>query len=234
MSPLGQVPLYASQRGLPTRPFLHIPNGVDTSAFDATSATRIGHLKYGYFGSHGNTDHLETLVEALAHPSARARAGDFSVHFYGWGPRKGELEVLARRLEVGNLHFHAPVDRNELPAVMSTMDAFLFPLHDTNGLYRFGASPNKLQDYMAAGRPILMNAPFDDNPIRASGGGGILVSECTPEAWAAAYLELLDAPNEERSSMGRSLRALAEQRYDFAILGSRLDSELRDIAGIAS
>ncbi len=112
---------------------------------------------------------------------------------------------------------------------MRGMDAFIFPLGDSQGLYRYGASPNKLPDYMAAGRPILMNAPFEGDPVTASGGGGILIPECTPAAWRDGLLAFLGLTPEQRNGMGAQLRQLAEAKYDFAVLGAELDSGLRSV-----
>lgn len=231
LSPLGQLPAYEEERGLQHRPFLHIPNGVDTGAFDPSTAPHEGPLRLGYFGSHGNTDYLETIVRALVEPALAAKSQEFEVHFFGWGPHKAALRELAHALGARNLTFHEPVSRDELPAAMRSMDAFIFPLGDSKGLYRFGASPNKLQDYMAAGRPIIMNAPFSGDPVTASGGGGILVQECTKESWAAALARFLATPQRERAEMGERVRRLAEADYDFQVLGARLDSSLRGLLG---
>ena len=229
LSPLAQIPRYAKDRGLPVRRFLHIPNGAQTDAFDPTPLPRRSRLRLGYFGSHGNTDYLETIVEALAQPDVRLRADEFSVHFFGWGPRKQSLRELAGRLGAANLEFHDPVDRTGIASAMRAMDAFIFPLGDSHGLYQYGASPNKLPDYMAAGRPILMNAPFQGDPVTASGGGGILVPECTPAAWGKSLLEFLELSPEERNIMGARLRELAVAEYDFVLLGGTLDGGLRSV-----
>jgi glycosyltransferase involved in cell wall biosynthesis len=229
LSPLGQLSEYASVRDLPTRTIGHIPNGVDTAQFDPAAAPHEGPLRIGYFGSHGNTDYLEVIIEALGRDELRERAGEFTVHLYGDGPRKPRLRELARRLRVANVHFHDTLGRDVVPTAMQAMDAFVLPLADAAGLYRFGASPNKLQEYMAAGRPILLNAPFADDPVSLS-GGGFVVPDCTPQAWVGSINALLATTQDDRTRMGRQLRRLAEQRYDFGILGRELDRALRSVA----
>jgi glycosyltransferase involved in cell wall biosynthesis len=103
-----------------------------------------------------------------------------------------------------------------LPAV----DVFLFPF--TNKILNKGRWPNKIGDYMAAGRPIVSNPTGDIINLFKNHKIGLLASE-TPEDLAAKTLQLL--ANERLSSeIGIRARQTAERYFDWRLLSKKLEA----------
>ena len=79
-------------------------------------------------------------------------------------------------------------------------------------LYRFGISPNKVFEYMAASRPIILAAQAA-NDIVADAGCGITVPPGDPVALAQAIRDLRALTPEERARLGTNGRAYVEREH---------------------
>jgi glycosyltransferase involved in cell wall biosynthesis len=131
-----------------TTPVTVVPNGVDTDRFRPVDAGAFrsrhglddsGPL-LGYTGRHGYEKRLSDIVEA-------ATTFDVTVVFGGDGPARAELERLAAERGV-DARFLGFLDREELPAFYSALDAFVFPSPvETQGLVALEAN--------ACGTPVV-------------------------------------------------------------------------------
>ena len=84
-------------------------------------------------------------------------------------------------------------------------------------IYRFGISPNKLLDYMMAGKPVVHGV----EAAQRSGGGQRLrrfLRPDDPSALAGALLDLLGRSPEEREAMGRRGQQHVLEHYDYTVL----------------
>lgn len=225
VGPLGRIPEYAKDRGLPPRPFVHVPNGVDLEAFGPPPPAQSGVLRIGYFGSHGLTDHLDVLLEAFATPEVRMLGGSVELQLFGAGPHKESLRSQATEQGLANVTFHDPLPRPQVAAAMQSMSALAFPLADNGGLYRYGACPNKLAEYLAAGRPVLLNAPFAPDPV-LDAGGVVTVELCDAASWSEAICQLAATPQADRIQMGQLNREYAVANSGFEQIGHKLDTAL--------
>ena len=164
-----------------------------------------------YLGAHGLANSLHTVVEAAALLHAQGYADKIRFRFVGDGPKKPELMQQAERAGLeGMVRFDAPVPKRSVNDVMAEADIFIMPLHQ-GGLFRWGISPNKLFDYMAAARPVVIGR----RRIGQSGGRGRCRAG-VPAADAAALAEaiktLLALSPEERWEMGLARAALCRSR----------------------
>ncbi len=82
-------------------------------------------------------------------------------------------------------------------------------------------SPNKLYDYMAAGRPVLFAADAANQPVQEADCGRTVAPE-DPEALADAIRSLAAAGDDERARLGANARAYVAERHDYARLADRL------------
>ena len=105
-------------------------------------------------------------------------------------------------------------------ALLPCADVFVFPF--TNSSLNTGRWPNKIGDYMAAGRPTVSNRTgdivrlFDEHKI------GFLASD-NPGHFAAKTLELL-ANQKLSSEIGMRARQTAERHYDWRLLSKKLEA----------
>jgi glycosyltransferase involved in cell wall biosynthesis len=125
-----------------------VPNGVDTERFRPVDPDaflgRYGldgdRPLLGYTGRHGYEKRLADVVDAAA-------ALDATVVFGGDGPARDDLESRAADRDV-DARFLGFLDREELPAFYSALDAFVFPSPvETQGLVALEAN--------ACGTPVV-------------------------------------------------------------------------------
>jgi glycosyltransferase involved in cell wall biosynthesis len=91
-----------------------------------------------------------------------------------------------------------------------------------------GRLPNKMLDYMAAGRPTVASPVGDVKAILEEHPVGLLAGD---EAAFAAALERLRDDGALREELGRSARRVAETVFAWPRLVSRLDGFYRMLLG---
>lgn len=99
----------------------------------------------------------------------------------------------------------------ELPFYLGCCDILLLPFSET--LYNLGRWPNKVGDYMAAGRPVVTNPTGEIKEVFKGDKLG-LTCRYTPEGFAENILFLLS--NEKTAAgLGRAARRWAEENLDW-------------------
>ena len=141
-----------------------------------------------------------------------------------------EIRRRDRRVKlvlIGNTNIAVPADLAESGAVrvtggltyeflqvwIASCDAMLLPMIDS--VANRGRWPSKLNDYLAAGRPVVCSRVGDVASLVEDGACGILPGTATPMAFAEATLQLL-ASNSMRPEMGNA-RATAESKLDWRL-----------------
>lgn len=222
---------YLAKKGVPETKVSLIPNGVDSSMFDPDSRGRVFRDRYAsgpdtilavYAGAHGAANDLDTVLTAAASDDCQ----DIHFLFVGDGKERPRLEREAQRRGLANVMFVGSVPKNDVPEVLAAADICIATLQD---IPMFTTTyPNKVFDYMAAGRPTVLaiNGVIRDVIERAN--GGIFVPPGNPGALAAAINRL--ASNEcERHQMGTQARSYVVEHFEradqarlFRILARRL------------
>ncbi len=171
-----------------------VPSGIDVAQFGA--GRRDGAMRAQlcagsgpvalFVGRLAKEKSTDMLVRALA----ATQRTDLTLAIAGDGPEREELERLAGELRVtGQVRFLGPMQRDELPDVYASADAFVFPsTSETQGLV--------LAEALAAGLPVIAaDAPQNRDVI---GSAGKLV-EPTVQAFSRALRELRPVAEDERS-----------------------------------
>jgi len=228
VSILPKVRAHLEARGMAPHKLHLVPNGVDPSEWEGASAAlpealsssldamrRAGRMVVGYAGTHGIANALDTLLEA-AH-RLRERPVDFVL--VGAGPDKPALLRRAAALRLSRVHFFDPVPKAQVPALLQRFDLAYIGWR-RQPLYRFGISPNKLIDYMMAGRPVLHAVEAGNDPVRES-GCGLSVAPEDPQAIADGVLTLLALGPGGRADLGRRGRSHALANHTYPVLGQR-------------
>jgi colanic acid biosynthesis glycosyl transferase WcaI len=117
------------------------------------------------------------------------------------------------------------LDRASLAEAMACGDVLLLPYTNRSvNIYRY---PNKLGDYLSAGRPIVTNPTGDLGRLVAQERVG-LVAQDTPQAFASAVKQLFDNPG-LADELGRRGRELAESKLDWRFLATGLERFYNEI-----
>jgi glycosyltransferase involved in cell wall biosynthesis len=201
-----------------------ITNGADPEMFDPAQDGAAFREQHGlndrfvvlYAGAHGLSNDLGIVVEA-----ARLLSKDERIRFVmvGAGKEKNELVARSRQLQLNNLLFLPPVPKSQMNQVLAAADAclaILKPLDEYKTTY-----PNKVFDYMAAGRPVLLAIDGVIRQVVENAGAGIFIQPGDPAALAEAVRCLANDPRSARQ-MGAAGRACIEQKFSRAVLTEKL------------
>ncbi|MEM0488466.1 MAG: glycosyltransferase family 4 protein [Candidatus Bathyarchaeia archaeon] len=222
---LPQAHKYITALGIPQERIFWIPNGVDLSRFgNLEPPSAVAEIfKVMYLGAHGQANALDVLIHAAKVVQDRGFA-EIRFILVGEGPEKPRLMALAQELRLANVEFREPVPKNEVPTLLHTADATIFILHDIT-LYKYGISLNKLFDYLAAGKPVVIAGKPANNPVEEA-RCGLTVPPREPQALAEAVIKLYQMPREEREAMGRRGREYVEKHHNITRLAEHLEKAL--------
>jgi glycosyltransferase involved in cell wall biosynthesis len=203
-----------------------IPNGACAAA-DEIGGADSGPRPFTvlYMGAHGRANVLDDLLTAAR--ALQDRGSEVRFVLVGGGKEKERLVERARELALRNLEFRDPVPRTEVEATLAQADALVALLEDTP-LYQYGISLNKLFDYMAAGKPVVLAGDVAHNYVELA-GCGVTVRPRDPEALARAIADLAAMPAEARRTMGARGRAYVRRHHDWDLLADRLAGVLNEV-----
>jgi len=152
----------------------------------------------------------------------RARAIRFDL--YGNGAEKDRLVARAKAERLTNVRFNPPVPKTEIPAILGAASALII-LNRPSPLYRYGISMNKMFDYLAASRPVLIATSAWNNPV-AEADAGLSVQPGDAAALAEGAIEMAAWSEQKLAEAGRRGREHVEANYDFAFLAERYETVL--------
>jgi glycosyltransferase involved in cell wall biosynthesis len=208
-----------------------LPNGADPDMFEPNADGATFRKEHGlegkfvvlYAGAHGISNDLQVALEA-----ARQLSNDDRICFVfvGAGKEKANLVARAQELSLTNVLFVPPVPKTEMGLAMAAADAclaILKPLEAYKTTY-----PNKVFDYMAAGRPVLLVIDGVIRQVVEQAGAGIFIPPGDPGALAEAVRCLAADPQAARR-MGLAGRACIEKKFSRAQLTEQLASLLAEM-----
>jgi glycosyltransferase involved in cell wall biosynthesis len=201
-----------------------VPNGtdplmfnpiVDGSSFRKTYALE-GKFVALYAGAHGMSNDLGTLLEAAKILRSR---GDITFVLLGDGKDKPALQAQAAAESLHSVLFIDPIPKNEMPSALAAADACIAILKPIE-LYKT-TYPNKVFDYMAASKPVILAIDGVIRQVIEAAGGGIPVNPGDPQALSQAILRLADDSALARH-MGSQGRAYVETNFNRLTIASKL------------
>lgn len=220
---------YITPLGVSANKILWIPNGVALYPLSEPEPVRNKTpFTLMYFGAHGQANGIDTILKAMKFVSQTHSNQKIWLRLVGDGPLKSQLMTFARELGLDNVSFESPVPKSQISLLASTADAFVISVLNLPELYRFGISMNKIFDYLAAGKPIVIALDAANNPIEES-GAGISVSPDSPEKLAEAVVEMYEMDDARWVAMGRAGRTYVELNHGFDVLGLRLVQGLNEL-----
>ncbi len=223
---------HLAARGMAETKLTVIPNGASPDALAAAPGPRPPEVEravarhrfnVGFVGTLGSANALETLLGAAR---LLAEDHDIGIVIVGHGSEDAHLRAMASDLD--NVTFAGPVMKRDVPAALAAFDACYVGYHRTP-LYRFGIAPNKVLDYMAASRPIVLAAAAANDPVRDA-GCGMTVEPDDPAALADAIRRLRDLPATERAELGARGRAYVERVHAYPRLAERYEQVVDQVA----
>jgi glycosyltransferase involved in cell wall biosynthesis len=129
------------------------------------------------------------------------------------GPRLSDLGGFPAELR-SRVRCTGPVPYAALPSCLGAADVFLMPY--ANRVANVGRWPNKIGDYMSAGRPTVSNPVGEVKWLFERYRVGLL-ADATPAAMAGAVLRLLDDCS-LAAEIGAEARRVAREHFDWSLL----------------
>lgn len=215
------------ERGMDRKKFVYIPNGYVAEEWDnpAKSPDKIltvaRRLKRDekfivmYAGGHAISNALDFFLDAMK----KLRGSNIVALMIGKGQEK---ERLAKRVEVegiNNIIMFDPVSKNQIPSTLALADC-LYIGWKKNPLYRFGVCPNKLFDYMMAGKPIIHSVAAPNDWVH-DGNCGISIEAENSEDLATAILEMSKWSKEALDKAGQNGKAYCQKMFKYSDLADK-------------
>jgi glycosyltransferase involved in cell wall biosynthesis len=202
-----------------------VPNGADPEMFDPSdpgAAFRAANqleekFVVLYAGAHGLSNDLGIVLESA---SRLARTDpEVRIVFLGDGKEKPALQAMAAEMDLATVLFLPPVPKAEMAAALAGTDAclaILKPIDEYKTTY-----PNKVFDYMAAGRPVVLAIDGVIREVVEAAGCGVFARPGDPAALAAA-IRSLAADRARARRMGLSGRKYLEEHFSRSALADQL------------
>jgi glycosyltransferase involved in cell wall biosynthesis len=217
---------HVQQRG--ARRIELVPNGADPRMFDPHQNGTHFRQEHGlegkfvllYAGAHGMSNDLGIALEA-AH--LLADQPDIVIVFLGDGKEKPALQQKAWEKQLKNVIFLSPLPKTEMGLALAGSDACLailkpIPLYAT-------VYPNKVFDYMAAGKPVVLAINGVIRQVVEQAQAGVFVPPGDPQALAQAIGRMAEDKEAARQA-GLRGRAYIEHHFNRLVLAEKLESIL--------
>jgi glycosyltransferase involved in cell wall biosynthesis len=207
---------YMIAKGVPAKKVTYIAYGADVSMFHPAVDGSSLRVELGlqdqfvvlYAGALGQANDIDTLLRA-----ANRLKVEEKIRFvlFGDGKERPRLEAEARRMGLSNVIFAGVRPKRDMPRVVAAADVCLAILQDIP-MFRT-TYPNKVFDYMAAGRATLLVIDGVSRQLIEASEGGVFVEPGNDAVLAATILELSKQPERVRK-LGQNARAYLLKHLD--------------------
>jgi glycosyltransferase involved in cell wall biosynthesis len=211
-----------------------VPNGADPHMFDPAdsgasfrSANRLeDKFVVLYAGAHGMSNDLGVALAAAKILQDATKTSDVMITFLGDGKEKSTLQKQAAEMGLTNVLFLPPVPKDEMAAALAGADAclaILKPIEEYKTTY-----PNKVFDYMAAGRPVVLAIDGVIRDVIDAAQCGVFAQPGDPGA-LAQVIQQLAADRAASRRMGLAGRAYLEQHFSRSVVARKLAGIMEDM-----
>ncbi len=208
--------LHIVPNGVALDDWAHVPQPlVPEAAARLATLRRQKRLIVGYAGSHGLPNALDVLLDA----AALLKDEPFSFVLVGDGHEKQRLAARVRDEGLNHVVMLDPVPKAQIPALLAMFDIAYIGWQRVP-IYRFGIAPNKLMDYMMAGRVVLHSVEAGNDPV-ADARCGLTVAPESAEAVVDGLRQLAAQTPMTRAVMGERGRSFVVANHGYDVLAQR-------------
>ena len=143
----------------------------------------------------------------------------------GSGAEKDELF----RIKTENVVFLPAVAHPQVQALLQQADLLWLGMRNLS-VYRYGVAMNKLYDYMASGRPVIISAPCKYHPVSYA-KCGITVPASDKIQTRNAILRMLTLTERQRRKIGMRGRRAIERKYRYEEVAKHYQTLLEGLSG---
>lgn len=217
---------YVESKGINKSKVVYLPNGVDFTRFDKFTelpkfiSKELSDIEdkiiVAYTGTLGLANNIDTVLDA----AKLIMNANPQVHFIfvGGGPQKQHLIKRKENERIDNVSFFDPQPKEYIPTILKKSTIGLLPLKESP-VFKWGISPNKLYDYMAASLPVLLMCDLDDTPVEKYRAGEVFKKEFTRNL----VNFLGDVNLKDLYLMGGNGHKYVHENHDWEVLASNLE-----------
>lgn len=214
----------------PGKPIVYYPNSVDGAFAESPSPDvalpAVPALEEGFAvvfaGNVGVGQAVEVIVEAA---DLLKDVPQINFVVFGHGSRWNWMREEVRARGLSNLDLPGRFPVNTMPGLLQKAGALLVTLAD-EPIFALTV-PNKVQAYMATGRPILACLNGEGARLVARAQAGLSVPAQDARALVAAVLQLYKMPAEQRAQLGVNGRRYFKAHFEHDKLVDQLLVHLR-------
>ncbi len=179
-----------------------------------------------YAGAHGLSNDLGVVLGAAEELKSEEK---IAIVLLGDGKDKVKLQEQAARMGLSNVHFLPPMPKTQMAEALAAADACLAILKPLK-LYAT-VYPNKVFDYMAAGRPVILVIDGVIRKVIEDAGAGIFVQPGDPSALAKTIRQFAADPVKGKR-LGLAGRKYLEQHFNRPDLAKQMEEVLIETAEV--
>jgi glycosyltransferase involved in cell wall biosynthesis len=199
----------------PKIPVLYYPNSVDKTFYMPKKLVNLNihSLKSGFTvlfaGNVGKAQSMETVVLAA---EKLLSFKEIRIVIVGSGSKIDWLSKEIKQKRLTNIFLEGSYPSETMPILMRKASVLLASL--TNQPIFSLTIPNKIQAYLAVGRPIIASMNGEGARIIDESKAGISVRAEDPKALAGAILKMYRMSDDERLELGENGRAYFKSNFD--------------------
>lgn len=217
---------YFCSYGIEINKIVFIPNGVnlDNYNFNSRKKNNLNSFNIFYIGGISETDNLFVLLRAAKKISEMGLAIKFNV--VGDGMEKEKLIKYAKENNLNDIViFKSSVPKSQIPYILNEADVLYVSMHNS-AIYKYGISFNKLFEYMASGKPIIMYGNPKNNPLEITKSGIYVTSE---DNLVQAILKLYYMDPKERNKFGSLGKEYVLKYHNISRLADTLERVILEV-----
>ena len=176
-----------------------------------------------FAGNVGAAQSLTTVMEAA---EILRNIPNLRFHIVGDGSELEHLKKLAAEKGLSSVVFHGRKPPEQMPQYYAIADALLVTL--TADPFVGLTLPNKVQSYMAAGKPVIASANGEIPKVVAEADCGFCADAENGKSLADAIQQFLNTPDKTR--LGQNARAYYESHFTREQFMKTLEQELTALA----
>jgi glycosyltransferase involved in cell wall biosynthesis len=206
---------YIEEKGIPAKKITFIPYGADIQMFYPEmdgSHLRQDKFLVLYTGALGQANDIYTILRAASHLKENEH---IQFLLFGDGKERPKLQAEAQKLQLNNLLFAGVRPKHQIPAIIAAADVCLAILQDIP-MFRT-TYPNKVFDYMAAGKPTILVIDGVIRQVIEESQGGMYVAPGDDRQLADTVFALSSQPDRVKK-MGSNARSYLEKHLDRQVM----------------
>ena len=182
-------------------------------------------FKVVYFGAIRFMNQMPLFIETASELKKRGY-NNIRILMWGNGTKLDEMRRKLNEKKLDNIILKGYVDKQFIPGIAKRADIFI-GTGNSCSVGKYGMSFNKLFDYLAAGKPIIL--PFRvAGSIVAQNGAGLEIDNADAKTLADAIISFMEMPREKYNEYCENARRVGQQ-FDYAIIAQQVNDAIDQV-----